>query len=118
MTHNFINYSKLFCHIFVLLTKLGSAFFAKNEMCKSCANMNDFIFPLQKYQYKSSAEIGKLHISICANQRSYTFCYLQKKKFASQIKRAIFVTLFAVIFFACILCITKFNFMQKKHKIR
>ena len=41
-----------------------------------------------------------------------------KKKFASQIKRAIFVTLFAVIFFACILCITKFNFMQKKHKIR
>ena len=64
---------------FCFTDKIRLRFFAKNEMCKSCANMNDFIFPLQKYQYKSSAEIGKLHISICANQRSYTFCYLQKK---------------------------------------
>ena len=34
MTHNFINYSKLFCHIFVLLTKLGSAFLQKMKCAK------------------------------------------------------------------------------------
>ena len=49
--------------------------------------------------YFLDKKLPKAALVICANQRSYTFCYLQKKKFASQIKRAIFVTLFAMIFF-------------------
>ena len=98
MTHNFINYSKLFCHIFVLLTKLGSAFLQKMKCAKVVQiwmilfslfkNINiKVVQKLENYIYQSVPINEATPSAIC------------KKKFASQIKRAIFVTLFAVIFF-------------------
>ena len=78
--------------------------------------MNDFIFPLQNINIKVVHKLENYRYqSVPINEA--TPSAICKKKFASQIKRAIFVTLFAVIFF-CLHIITKFNFMQKKHKIR